>query len=278
MKKPLFALLLSACAVSTSFALDSQALAVNLRKTLGLDTRMEIKVDTFTTPSGLGNLNVVNAMIQGSPYPILIDKEGKKFVFGGVVGDTAVDPDVLRQLAIDLKGVHSQGSDKAPVTIVEYSDLQCGFCKSANDMLKDQLYKAYTKDQVRLVFKHFPLSGHVWAETAAVASECAAEQRPSAFWEMNDLFFNNQASVSSGTVKTFALDGAKKLKLKTGAFESCLSSEKPLQKIRNDKQEGLGVGVNSTPSLIINGRMRRGFRDFDDIKVVVDEKLKEAKR
>ncbi len=278
MKKLLLAVLLSAATTIPAAALDSKALSNNLRKTLGLDSRVDIQVATFTSPSGFGNLSVVNATIQGAPYPVFMDPGGKKYIFGGIVGDTAVDPDKARQKTIKLTNVYSQGSPKAPVTIVEYSDLQCSYCRVANDLLKKELYKAYTKDQVRLVFKHFPLSNHSWAEPAAVASECAGQQKPAAFWDMNDYFFSNQPTTSSNTVRGQALEAAIRFKLNKATFEQCLDSSAALQKVRADKEEGMAVGVNATPSFFINGRSRRSLQNFDDIRVVVDEKLLESKK
>lgn len=275
-KTPLMIVGLSLCAVSTQ-ALDPDALALNLRKNLGLDTRTTIQVSTGITPSGIGNLDVVNVFVQGAPYPVFIDKKGEKYVIGGVVGDATVDPDADRAALISLGNVHSQGSPKAPVTIVEFSDFQCSHCKVAHETLRKELYKAYTKDQVRLVFKHFPLGGHAWAEPAAVAAECAAQQKEEAFWGMNDFFFSNQAKISTGTVNADALRAAQGLKLNAAAFEKCLSQGPALERVRADKKEGAALGVSSTPSVYINGRLRRGFRDFEDIKVVVEEKLKEMR-
>lgn len=259
-------------------AFEPELLKDNLKKTLGFDPRFDVKVASFSTPSGFKGIDSVNVTIQGSPYSILYSNDGTKYIFGGMIGDIGVDPDKSRQAAINLKGAHAQGSEKAPITIVEYSDLQCSHCKAAHDTLEKQLYKAYTKDQVRLVFKHFPLNMHAWSEPAAVASECAAEQKEAAFWQMNDFFFSNQNSISTATIRAQALGQAKKLNLDTASFERCLAAGAALDRVAADKREGMTIGVNSTPALFINGRSMRGFRDFEEVKAVIADKQKELKK
>jgi protein-disulfide isomerase len=144
--------------------------------------------------------------------------------------------------------------------------------------LNNELYKKYTKDQVRVVFKHYPLPMHPWAEPAAVASECAGAQAgQDGFWKMADYFFVNQTSLTKDNVNTKALEQAKAQKLNVPKFQSCLSSIEPLNRVRADHEEGNEMGVSSTPTLFVNGRQRRGFGRFEDLSSVIDEKLAEAK-
>lgn len=276
MKKSLF-IIFTALAASPLFALDPNAFALHLRKALSLDTRADIKVSSVVTPSGVGNLNMVTATIGGAPYPVYITKDEKKYIWGFAV-DAAIDPDLAKSMLISLKNVHSQGSATAPVTVVEFSDLQCSHCKAAHETLKQDLYKNYTADQVRLVYKHFPLMGHDWAEAAAVASECAAQQKEAAFWDMNTYFFSNQEKITKDNLKEQSALAVAQLKLDQKTFDACVAKPSMLAKVQADKKEGASAGVSSTPTLFINGRMRRGFRDFDDIKVVIEEKLKDLKK
>src|SRR5207245_1403680 len=110
--------------------------------------------------------------------------------------DLTQSPDAEHLKLISEATGHSKGSKSAPVTVVEYSDLECAYCKKAHEAIDSQLYKTYTKDQVRLVFKHFPLTLHPWAEQAAVATECAAKQREDSFWGMQGLIFKNAETIS----------------------------------------------------------------------------------
>lgn len=277
MKKFLFVIAGFTLLAHPLFALDKEAFALHLRKALNLDTRAEIKVSSDPAPAGVGDLMMLTVMLGGAPYPVYITPDEKQYIWGFLV-DAEVDPDRTRANLINLKKAHAQGSPTAPITIVEFSDLQCSHCKQAHATLKTELYKAYKPEQVRLVFKHFPLSGHDWSEPAAVACECASVQKEAAFWDMANFFFSNQEKIKKENVKEQALGAAKNFGLNQSDLEKCLSAGPLLEKVRADKKEGTAVGVTSTPSIFINGRQRRGFRDFDDIKVVIEEKLKEIKK
>ena len=260
-----------------ALALDKDAFAIHLRKALNVDTRVEIKIASEPAPSGIGDLNVLMVSVGGGSYPVYITKDEKQYIWGFAV-DATTDPDKNREKGINLKHVHAHGSANAPITIVEYSDLECSHCKQAHDTLKTELYKAYKPEQVRLVYKHFPLMGHEWAEQAAAATECAAAQKESSFWTMEDYFFSNQDKITKDNITDRTLAEVKQIGLDQSAFQKCMSSNVMLQKVQADKKEGVDLGVNSTPTIFVNGRMRRGFRDFDDIKVVIEEKLAELKK
>jgi protein-disulfide isomerase len=273
MKKLLW---MSALVVLSSpvFAYDPAYVAQHIRKALNLNTRIEIKVSP--KPEGnIGDLLIVPVTINGGPYQIYLSKDEKEYIWGYSI-DLMSDPDIVRASAINLKNVRSKGSDSAPVTIVEFSDFQCPHCKKAHQVIKEELYKNYTSDQVRLVFKHFPLSNHAWAEPAAAASECAGDQKGKAFWDLANFYFENSVQLSTANLTTQTMGFAQSLGLDTLKLKLCLSSEKPLAKVRTDKKEGSAAGVSSTPTLFVNGRMITGFRDFNDIKIVIDEKLAEA--
>src|SRR5262245_59079445 len=129
-------------------AFDKDAFAVHIRKTLGLDTRAEIKVTGDPVASDVGDLKMVTLTIGGAPSPVYINKDEKKYIWGFLV-DATVDPDKEKEKVIDLKNVRAQGSASAPIKVVEYSDFQCSHCKAAHDVLKKELFKQYTKNQVR---------------------------------------------------------------------------------------------------------------------------------
>ena len=261
----------------SAMAFDGNAMALHLRKALSLDTRTEIKITSAPVPSGIGDLMVVNAYLGGSPYPIYLTKDEKKYFFATPI-DATVDPDKAHEKGISLKKVHAMGSPTAPITIVEYSDLQCSHCKFAHDTIKKELYKNYTEAQVRFVSKYFPLTGHDWAEPAAVAAECASAQKESNYWEVVNYFFTNQEKVTKENVKDKIGEVGKQLNLNSAQLTSCMNAGPALARVRSDKQEGMGIGVNSTPAFFINGRARRGFGNFDDIKVVIEEKLNDLKK
>ncbi len=257
-------------------AFDPDALALHLRKALSLDTRTDIKITGTPQPSGIGDMLVVNAVVGGQPYPVYLTPDQKKYIWGFVV-DATVDPDEAHVKGIGLKNVHAMGLASAPITIVEYSDLQCSHCKFAHETIKKELYKTFTEAQVRFVSKYFPLNGHDWAESAAVAVECASKQKESNYWDMVNYFFANQEKITKETVSQKIDEVAAQLKLNSANLKACMNAGPALERVRADKKEGMAVGVNSTPAFFINGRARRGFGNFDDIKVVVQEKMQALK-
>ena len=273
MKKAVLLLLLAA---APAYALDKAKLAQHLRENLSLDSRTEIVVQGDPVPSGISDLKKVTVLVAGAPYDVLLTKDEKKYIWG-LVADLSVSPDAQREKIITLETGHSQGSVNAPVTLVEYSDLECSFCKKAHEIISAQLYKSYTKDQVRWVYKHFPLNIHPWSVTAAEVADCAAKQDEGAFWKIVDYYFKNQESLNTGTAGPKGVAEAKRLGLDAAKINACMDDPSVKQNIMDEKKEGTQAGVASTPTLFVNGRMRRGFRDFEDVKVLIDEKLKAPK-
>jgi protein-disulfide isomerase len=170
-------------------------------------------------------------------------------------------------VSVDAKTDHILGNNKAPVTIVEFSDFQCPFCERFAPTVK-KVVNDY-KDKVRLVYKHFPLdSSHPWARPAALASECAAEQGK--FWEYHDALFARQDEFSAD----FWGKLASELKLNTGKFNDCVQSEKYENKVQSDYQQGLAAGARGTPHTVINGTPVSGAVPYEQLKAVIDQALK----
>jgi len=122
-------------------------------------------------------------------------------------------------------------------------------------------------NRVRIVFKDFPLPNHAEAFKAAEAAHCAGEQKK--YWELHDAMFTNtralQVPALKQTARTLGLDGAK--------FDQCLDSGKHAANVRADMALGERMGVNSTPTIYINGRVLIGAQPFDAFKQVIDEEL-----
>lgn len=161
----------------------------------------------------------------------------------------------------------SRGPESAPVTIVIFSDFECPFCSRANPSL-DQVVEQYG-DQVRLVFRHFPLSFHPHAEKAAEASLCADDQGK--FWEMHDLLFARQKNLEDEDLK----DYAEELGLDTEAFDNCLDSGAKSEQVAKDFADGQEAGVRGTPAFFINGRFLSGAQPFEQFKQLIDAELGE---
>jgi protein-disulfide isomerase len=160
----------------------------------------------------------------------------------------------------------SRGPKDAPVTIVEFSDFQCPFCKTATVTIKQVLDKYPGK--VRLVFRDYPLASlHPQAPKAHEAARCAADQ--SKFWEYHDVLFERSPKLSVPELKRYAQE----LKLDATAFDQCLDSGKHTAQVDKDFQEGVSLGLTGTPSFFINGKQIVGAQPFATFQKVVDGEL-----
>lgn len=161
----------------------------------------------------------------------------------------------------------SKGPADAPVTIVEFSDFECPFCNRVLPTL-EQVMENYG-DQVRLVFRQYPLPMHSNAQKAAEASLCAEDQ--GMFWEMHDWMFANQDSLGVDSLKeqAAAMEG-----LDTEQFNQCLDSGKYADQVAQDMREGSEAGVSGTPAMFINGQMVAGAVPYEQVSAIIDAELK----
>lgn len=184
---------------------------------------------------------------------------------GGVVNVSADDDAVL-------------GDPNAPVTLIEFSDFQCPFCRKFYTETLPQIKKEYIDTgKAKLVYRDFPLSFHPGATPAAEGTECAREQGK--FWELHDKIFDEQEKQGQGTIQFTAQDvktWASQIGLNTAKFNQCLDSGKYKQEVEKDLAGGSAAGVNGTPATFINGRLVSGAQPFAAFKVIIDEELKKA--
>jgi protein-disulfide isomerase len=169
----------------------------------------------------------------------------------------------------------SIGSADAKVTIVEFSDFQCPFCRAFFEDTYAQLKKTYIDTgKARLVFRHFPLSFHPAAKPAALAAQCANDQ--SKFWQYHDKIFIEQAKKGNGTVEFGSTElklWASQLGLNMETFNSCFDSAKYAKDIEDDIQVGSNAGVSGTPSFFINGKLLVGAQPFSAFQKAIDAEL-----
>jgi protein-disulfide isomerase len=174
------------------------------------------------------------------------------------------------RMKVETAGYPARGAADAPVTLVEFSDFQCPYCKSIKPTL-EKVMVAYGAN-VRLVFRQFPLQDiHPLAEKAGEASLCASEQGK--FWPMHDLLFQEQGKLAVEDLKARAV----KLELDTTAFNACLDSGRYASRIRQEVLEGARLGVSGTPALFVNGRFLSGARPYEEISSAIDDELRRSK-
>ncbi|HTH26284.1 MAG TPA: DsbA family protein [Vicinamibacterales bacterium] len=161
-----------------------------------------------------------------------------------------------------------RGNPAATVTIVEFSDYQCPFCARVNPTLA-KIRETYG-DRVKIVFKDYPLPNHPQAPKAAEAARCAGDQKK--YWEMHDAMFANQRALEVPALK----QTARAIGLNGASFDQCLDSGKWAEAVTAGSELGSKMGVNSTPTLYVNGRAVIGAMPFENFKSIIDEEL--AKR
>lgn len=166
---------------------------------------------------------------------------------------------------LDLSRAPVRGQAQAPVTIIEFSDLQCPFCAKVTPTLRD-LMRQYP-EQVRWVFKSFPLGFH--ADSPLAHAAALAAERQGKFWEMHDLIFANQRNLKRDNL----LAEARSLNLDMDRFMADLDSADVKQQLEADKKEGEGLGVNGTPTFFINGKSFSGAMPIEQFQAAINSAL-----
>jgi protein-disulfide isomerase len=159
----------------------------------------------------------------------------------------------------------SKGAKNAKVTVVEFTEFQCPFCKRASNNLST-LAKDFG-DKVKVVFKHFPLSFHERAHISAQASMCMHDQGK--FWEYHDVLFENNHALQDTDLKRYA----KQLNADMKQFEECLASGKHKAKVDKDFADAQKYGVSGAPTYFINGVAIVGAVPYTEIKQAVENAL-----
>ena len=163
----------------------------------------------------------------------------------------------------------ARGGKKAAVTIVEFSDYECPFCKRAEESVEKVL--GTYGDQVRFVYRDYPLPFHANARPAAEAAHCANAQDK--FWEYHTKLMTSQ------DLSTTALQGlAGEVGLDRAKFDDCVAKRQFKDEVEKDIADASKVGINGTPAFFINGRLLDGAQPFEKFKEIIDEELAWAKQ
>ncbi|MEX1366769.1 MAG: thioredoxin domain-containing protein, partial [Nannocystaceae bacterium] len=174
-------------------------------------------------------------------------------------------------VALDLEGLPSEGSEDAPITVVEVADFECPFCRELWDSIR--WYSDNNPSKVRVVFVHYPVDDscnprvkgvHPQACRAARAAQCA--HRYDAFFEYGDLLFDNQPAFGSDDL----VDYATQLGLPEDEFRACLDDETTAQQVAASIARASRLGVQTTPTFFVNGYKFGGSREYKWVKLVFD--------
>jgi protein-disulfide isomerase len=157
---------------------------------------------------------------------------------------------------VPLDGSPVMGSESAPITIVEFADFECPHCAQVVPLLDKVLDER--KNEVRFVFKFFPLAGHPHADIAARAA--IAAWRQGKFWQMHHALFKNQAHLEQTDLDSYA----KELGLDVSRFHADLQAPETGARIAQDKKLGEDLKIGGTPSIYVNGRSFDGHQELGD--------------
>jgi len=164
----------------------------------------------------------------------------------------------------------AQGSNDAPVTIIEFSDFQCPYSKKYYDEILPIILSEYG-DKIQYVYRDFPLiSIHPQAQKAAEAAQCAFEQGK--FLEYHNMLYENQGKLELANLKAYAAV----LGLNESEFNLCLDSGKYAREVEKDVEDGRNYGVTGSPTFLINGRKLVGAQPFSTFQKVIEEELAKA--
>jgi protein-disulfide isomerase len=179
--------------------------------------------------------------------------------------DNLKPPPVIRA-EVAIAGAPVRGPAQAPVTIVEFSDFECPFCKRAHPTVT-QLLEKYS-GKVKLVYRDFPLESiHPQARRSAEAARCANDQGK--FWEYYDVLFNESPKLSPDDLKRY---GAQ-IGLDMTKFDACVAGAVHKAGVQKDLDEGTRLGVTGTPAFFINGRLISGAQPLEAFARVIDDEL-----
>jgi protein-disulfide isomerase len=167
---------------------------------------------------------------------------------------------------VPIDGAYALGPADAPITIVEFSDYQCPFCKRWHAEVYDELLAAYP-GKIKFVYRNLPLTSiHPDAQGAAEAALCAGEQN--AYWQFHDKLMSNE-SLGNSAYTQYAQD----LNLDMTTFNACVTDQKYKDAVQADSDFALNLGVRSTPTFFINGLAVVGAQPLDVFKQVIDQEL-----
>lgn len=174
-----------------------------------------------------------------------------------------LDPPVFD---VATEGYPSKGATSPEVTVVEFADFQCPYCKMATDAVENVLEEY--GDRVRVVYRDFPINPSGVSEKIALGGVCAAEQ--DRFWDYHDLAFERQGSLDEESPQTIAAE----IGLDEEAFAACISSEETQVRVEESKAEALELGVSGTPAFFVNGRQLQVGQNLErDLAAAVEKAL-----
>ncbi|MEZ5312453.1 MAG: thioredoxin domain-containing protein [Thermoanaerobaculia bacterium] len=295
-------------ALALGFALAAAPAPVNATEGPA-DRGEQILANLRQTFPGLAARNVVMGPIAPSPYPGLdqgsftvdgvqvqnffVSRDNTALYFLSEAIDVSRSASELAaeaaresaartaELAAAIAGEPFRGGAAAPVTIVEFSDFQCPYCSRAAQTVHEIL--ARYGDDVKFVFKNFPLDFHPWARPAAIAAECAAAQSGEAFWKLHDGYFGAQQQLTPENVLARSRDYLAGSGIDMAAWSTCAensgseSYRAAASAVESDLRFGQQHGVTGTPGFFVNGTFVNGAQPIEAFVPLIEAARAAAK-
>lgn len=241
-----------------------------LQQTFGYDPQLTWKIEAIK-PSEADGLSEVNVLISGpqgqGEQRFFVTEDGKHAVVGDVIPFGAHPFEHDREVLAKKATGPSRGSASAPVTIVEFSDLQCPHCKEAAPTIEKLLTE---NTNIHFIFQSFPLPMHNWAMKAAEYADCVAQSSNDAFWKFIASVYDAQADITAENADEKLTDLATKAGVNGPDIASCAAKPETEAKVQASVNLGKSLDVNATPTLFINGRpVGVSGNNYDVLKQIV---------
>jgi protein-disulfide isomerase len=250
-----------------------------MKQMFGYDPSVSWKVVSIrpAVAQGIAEVMVLVSNPQGQQNNRLyVTSDGKHALVGDIIpfGSNPFD-ETRAELASKADGP-SRGPANAPVTIVEFSDLQCPHCKDAQPTVDKLLSE---KKDARLVFQNFPLPSHDWAAKAAAYGDCIGRTSNDAFWKYIQSVYDAQKDISSANADEKLTALADQAGVKGADAATCAAKPETVGRVQRSVALGASLEVNGTPTLFINGRKisNVGGLPYEVLKGLTEFAEKEAK-
>jgi protein-disulfide isomerase len=265
---------------SAAPSIDKAAVANYLRYAEAFTPQVQLTVDDPEPSSipGFFKLTVHLRMNKNeATRNYFISANGQQIISGSVY-DLHQSPFATNLAQLKVNGAPATGSPKAPVQIYIFSDFQCPYCREEAKVLRQSVEKKHSGD-VYIVFKHFPLDAiHPWARPAAIASQCIAAQKPEAFWAFHDWIYEHQQEIKPENLSEKTAEFAKTQGIETDKLKACEADPSTAAQVEKTVAEGRALGVASTPTLFVNGRMLGGTMDERQMDMLIQVELERQKQ
>ncbi len=259
----------------------ARRIEVTIRTRASIPFNYQVSVTDMHSDAALPNYNDVTVSVgeygkPGKPLNLLLSKDGKTLSQMSSF-DLTKDP---KEMVSDAGRPARGGSEKAPVRIVVFDDLECPFCARMHAQMFPAILQRYG-DQVRIAYKDFPLSQHPWAIHAAVNADCLGEQSTPAYWSYVDYMHAHAAEVGGAEhsltaakiqLDTVATDTGKANKVDTGKLQACITKQDETP-VTAGLREGESLNLNGVPALYINGQTISGAAPIEFVYRAVDDAL-----